>query len=145
MRKKIGGRKVLGHTVEMKNKSQRPPTRSKLPVLRQLCHLIPPHLVGQLARDLGTEKLARTFSHWSHVVALLYAQLVHAISLDDVCDSLRLHSGPLSALRGATPPSKNGLSDASKARVFPTREAHHWPTHLVGCTHDSHVGKLRIK
>ena len=83
----------------MKNKAKRPPTRSKLPVLRQLCHLIPPHLVAQLARDLGVEKLARTFSHWSHVVALLYAQLVHAISLNDVCDSLRLHSGPLSALR----------------------------------------------
>jgi Domain of unknown function (DUF4372) len=103
LRKKVGGREIPGHTVGMKKKTQRPPTPSKLPVLRQLCHLIPPHLVAQLARDLGADKLARSFSHWSHVVALLYAQLVHAISLNDVCDSLRLHSGPLSGLRGATP------------------------------------------
>ena len=110
----------------MKNKSQRPPTRSKLPVLRQLCHLIPPHLVSQLARDLGAEKLARTFSHWSHVVALLYAQLVHAISLNDVCDSLRLHSGPLSSVRGATPPSKNGFSHANRERDPALAEALFW-------------------
>lgn len=118
----------------MKKKSQRPPTRSKLPVLRQLCHLIPPHLVAQLARDLGAEKLARTFSHWSHVVALLYAQLVHSISLNDVCDSLRLHSGPLSALRGATTPSKNGLSHANKERDPALAEALFWKmlAHLRG-------------
>ncbi len=126
MKKKIGGRRVLGHTVEMKKQTKRPPTRSKLPVLRQLCHLIPPHLVAQLARDLGGEKLARTFSHWSHVVALLYAQLVHAISLNDVCDSLRLHSGPLSTLRGATPPSKNGLSHANKERDPALAQALFW-------------------
>ena len=30
--------------------------------------------------------------------------------------ALRLHSGPLSALRGATPPSKNGLSTANRER-----------------------------
>ena len=126
MRKKVGGRQVPGHTVGMTKKSPRPPTRSKLSVLRQLCHHIPPHLVAQLARDLGTEKLARTCSHWSHVVALLYAQLVHAISLNDVCDSLRLHSGPLSALRGAKPPSKNGLSHANKERDPALAEALFW-------------------
>ena len=118
----------------MKKKSQRPPTRSKLPVLRQLCHLIPPHLVAQLARDLGAEKLARSFSHWSQVVALLYAQLTHAISLNDVCDGLRLHSGPLSAVRGATPPSKNGLSHANKERDPALAEALFWKmlAHLRG-------------
>jgi hypothetical protein len=26
-----------------------------------------------------------------------------------VCDALHLHSGPLSAIRGATPPSRNGF------------------------------------
>ena len=59
MRKKVGGRRIPGHTVEMKKKAQRPPTRSKLPVLRQLCHLIPPHLVAQLARDLGVRFFLR--------------------------------------------------------------------------------------
>ena len=70
----------------------------------------------KLARETGVDKACRTFSAWSHVVAMLYAQLTHSIGLNDVCDALRLHSGPLSALRGATPPSRNGLSHAGKER-----------------------------
>ena len=92
------------------------PTASKLTVLRQLCNLIPPHLVPKLARETGVDCMARSFSAWSHVVSMLFAQLTHAIGLNDVCDALRLHSGPLSALRGATPPSRNNLSHANKRR-----------------------------
>jgi hypothetical protein len=100
----------------MTKQTTRKPTRSSFTLLRQLCNLIPPHLVPQLARDTGVADKARTFTPWSHVVSLLYAQLTHAIGLNDVCDGLRLHSGPLSALRGATPPSKNGLSTANRVR-----------------------------
>ncbi len=85
-------------------------------VLRQICNLIPPFLVSRLARQTGVNKRARKFSPWSHVVAMLYAQLTHAISLNDVCDALRLSSGPLSAIRGALAPSSNALSHANKVR-----------------------------
>ena len=100
----------------MKIKTCYKPTAGKLSILRQLCNLIPPHLVPKLARDTGVEDHARSFSPWSHVVSLLYAQLTHALGLNDVCDALRLHSGPLSALRGATPPAKNTLSHANRTR-----------------------------
>ena len=93
----------------MKKQTQRKPTRAKCSLLRQLCNLIPNHLVPQLARTHAVEKRSRTFLPWSHVVSLIYAQLTHALSLNDVCDALRLHAGPLSAIRGATPPSKNAL------------------------------------
>jgi hypothetical protein len=73
-------------------------------------------LVPKLARETGVDEKARTFSPWSHVVALMYAQLTHAIGLNDVCDGLSLHSGPLSALRGATPARRNTLSHANKHR-----------------------------
>ena len=53
---------------------------------------------------------------WSHVVSLLYAQITHSLGRNDVCDALRLHSGPLSALRGATLPPKNTLSYANRTR-----------------------------
>ena len=92
------------------------PTRSSFTLLRQLCNLIPNHLVPQLARDTGVDAQARTFRPWSHVVSLLYAQLTHALSLNDVCDALRLHAGPLSAIRAATPASKNALSHANRQR-----------------------------
>ena len=51
------------------------PAREKLPVLTQLCKLIPSHLTASLAKKHGIDKQARTFSAWSHVVSLLFAQL----------------------------------------------------------------------
>lgn len=104
------------------------PSGAKFSVLRQLCNLIPNHLVPKLARQNGVEPLCRSFSAWSHVVALLYAQLTHAIGLNDVCDALRVHSGPLSAIRGATAPSRNGLSHANKMRPALLAQALFWAT-----------------
>ena len=112
----------------MKNKSRSTPTRCKLCVFRQLCNLIPAHLVSQLARATGAEQMSRSFTAWSHVVSLLFAQFTPAIGLNDVCDSLRLHSGPLSALRGATPPSRNNLSHANKVRPAARAEQLFWKT-----------------
>jgi len=70
--------------------------------------------------------MARSFSPWSHVVSMLFAQLTHAIGLNDVCDALRLHSGPLSVLRGATAPSRNNLSHANKRRDAALAEGLFW-------------------
>src|SRR5262245_7225770 len=110
----------------MKNKKHSRPIRSKLCVLRQLCNLIPAHLVSQIARETGAQDRARTFSPWSHVVSMLFAQLTHAIGLNDVCDSLRLCSGSLSTIRGATPPSRNNLSHANKVRPVAMAERLFW-------------------
>lgn len=116
-------------------KNTKLPTPSTLSVLRQLCNYIPPHLVPQLARDRGVDERARTFSPWSHVVSLCYAQLTHSIGLNDVCDGLQLNSGPLSALRGATPPSRNNLSHANRVRDAQMAEDLFWAVL-------DHLGKL---
>ena len=110
----------------MNNQTQRKPTRSSFTLLRQLCNLIPNHQVPQLAREHGVAEKSRTFRPWSHVVSLIYAQLTHALGLNDVCDALRLHAGPLSAIRGATPPSKNALSHANRERNPAMAEALFW-------------------
>ncbi len=59
-------------------------------------------------------------------MALLYAQMSHALSLNDVCDALRLWATPLRALRGATPPSRNALSHANKIRDCRLAEQLFW-------------------
>jgi hypothetical protein len=100
----------------MKNQTRHKPTASKFSLLRKLGNFIPPHLVPRLARETGVEDQARAFSPWSHVVSPRYAQLTHSLGLNEVCDALRLHSGSLSALRGATPPPKNTLSHANRRR-----------------------------
>lgn len=99
---------------------------AKPTVLRQLIELIPAYLVPKLARAYGVDEQARTFSPWSHVVTLLYAQLYHALSLNDGCDGLRAWMTPLRALRGATPPSRNALSHANKIRSCAMAEALFW-------------------
>ena len=119
----------------MKNKNKHVPAPSKLNLLRQICNFIPDFLVPKLARETGVEKKVRSFSAWSHVVTLLYAQLTHCIGLNDVCDALGLHSGPLSSLRGATPPSRNNLSHANKVRPAEMAEKLFWAVF-------AHLGQL---
>lgn len=82
----------------------------------------------KLARETGVEEKARTFLPWSHLLSLMFAQLTHAIGLNDVCDSLQMNAGPLSAIRGATPPSKNNLSHANRVRSAELAEQTFWKT-----------------
>ena len=102
------------------------PSRSQFAVLRQICNLIPSYLVPKLARETGVDKKVRTFSPWSHLVSLIYAQLTHAIGLNDICDGLRLHSGLLVTLRGASAPSRNNLSHSNKERDASLAEKIFW-------------------
>jgi hypothetical protein len=92
------------------------PAKHNYTVLNQICQHIPAHLVAKLSRDYGVDKQARGFSPWSHVVAMLHVHLAHSLSLNDVADTLRNHSGVLTTIRRATPPSRNGLSHANRVR-----------------------------
>ena len=109
---------------KMKNKPK--PTRHNPVVLNQLCKLIPVGMVRKLAEKYGVDKKSRTFSPWSHVVTLLFAQLTHAIGLNDVCDALRHHTAKLFTIRGAGVPSRNALSHANKTRNADMMEALFW-------------------
>jgi len=95
-------------------------------IFRQVCELIPSHLVPKLARDHDVK--SRTFNPWSHVVSLLHAQFTHAIGLNDVSDSLQVNRSLLASIRGATPPSRNGLSNANRTRNSEMAESLFWST-----------------
>ena len=56
------------------NKKPTVPAPSKLNLLRQICNFIPEFLVVKIALETKVAEKARTFSPWSHVVALVYAQ-----------------------------------------------------------------------
>lgn len=114
--------------MKTKHRHQKP-TRSKFAILRQLCNLIPSHLVPKLARETGVDEQARTYLPWSHIVTLLFAQLTHSLGLNDVCDALNLHSGLLSTIRGASAPSRNNLSHANRERSPAMAEKLFW--HLL--------------
>lgn len=102
--------------------------RHQFSILKQICEFIPGHLVQKLAREHGVDKKCRKFDPWSHVVSLVHAQIAHSMSLNDVCDTLRNHSGVLTTIRKAVPPSRNGLSHANKERNADMAEALFWET-----------------
>src|SRR3989339_640333 len=104
------------------------PSKHKMTVLAQIFKLIPGNLIPKLAREHGVEKRSRTFSPVSHVLALMFGQLSHALGLNDVCDTLRNHSGVLSTIREATPPSRNGFSHANRNRNADMAESLFWKT-----------------
>ena len=102
------------------------PSKHSLSVLGQLFKLIPRNLIPKLANEYGVSKKSRGFSPTSHVLALMFGQLSHAISLNDICDCLKHHSGALSHIREARPPSKNGLSNANRVRNADMAESLFW-------------------
>ena len=53
---------------------------------------------------------------------MIYSQLTHALSLNDVCDGMKNHHGILSQIRDCVPPSRNGLAHANKNRPAATAE-----------------------
>jgi len=63
------------------------PAGSQCAIFRQVCELIPSHLVAKLARKHGIE--SRGITPWSHVVSMLYAQFTHSLGLNDVVNALR--------------------------------------------------------
>lgn len=102
------------------------PAKSKYTIVAQVCKYIPRNIVSTLAKKHGIDKQARTFSPWSHVVSMVFSQIAHSLSLNDVADTMSVHRGVLSTIRGATPPSRNNLSHANKVRDATMAEDLFW-------------------
>jgi len=102
------------------------PAKRQFSILKQVCELIPRNMVSKLAKKYGVDKQSRTFTPWSHVVSMIFAQLSHALSLNDIADALSNHKGVLTGMRRAVSPSRNGLSHANKNRNSDMAEALFW-------------------
>ena len=98
--------------------------KHKFSILKQVCEHIPRNLVPKLSKKHDVP--SRSFSPWSHLVCLIHCQLSHSVSLNDICDCLQHHSGDLLTIRGATPPSRNGLSYANRTRNADMAEELFW-------------------
>jgi len=82
-------------------------TRSNVVVLKQILNHIPLGLINRHARETGVDAKARTFSVVSHLATMLFAQLSHAIGLNDVCDWLRLKAAALALRRHPAIPQQS--------------------------------------
>ena len=93
-------------------------------VLGQIVKHIPAKLIEKLQAKYGIQ--TRSFTATSHVVAMIFAQLSHALSLNDICDCLRFHKGYLAQIRDCVPPSRNGLAHANATRDAALAEELFW-------------------
>ena len=100
------------------------PTRIQHTVFRQLCNLIPEHMIPVLAREFKID--ARGFSETSHVLSLIYGHASHALSLNDICDALSVHETEFLRVRGASAPARNTFSNANRTRDPAVAEALYW-------------------
>ena len=57
----------------------------------QLLQFIPQGIVQAAAWEHGVDTVARCYSVWSHLAAMVFVQLAHAFSLHDVCGLLGLN------------------------------------------------------
>jgi hypothetical protein len=103
---------------------------------------IPRDLIHRSARETGVDTKARSYSVLSHLGTMIFVQLAHALSLNDVCDWLRLKARAIAAF-GLTPPSRNNLSNSNKVRDAKFPELVFWRTlaHLHRC--DASFGRCR--
>jgi hypothetical protein len=74
------------------------PDRGSAIALKRILKLIPPGLITRHARETGVADKSRSFSVVSHLAAMLFAQLSHAMGLNDVCDWLRLKAKALARI-----------------------------------------------
>ena len=95
-----------------------------LAVLGQIVKHIPGKLIEKL--KIKHKIQTRAFSATSHVVAMIFAQLSHALSLNDICDCLRFHKGYLAQIRDCVPQSRNGLAHANATRDAGLAEELFW-------------------
>jgi hypothetical protein len=114
----------------MKNQSRthnNPPSRHHYAVLGQMLKLIPAPIINAAQKASGSSLEARSFSTLSHLAAMVFAQIVHALSLNDLCDWLRFKRRSIAPLH-LTPPSRNNLSHANKKRCASFIENVFWQT-----------------
>lgn len=119
------------------------PAGNSLPVLRQICNLVPQPVFNERCVEYGFD--TRSYSEWSHLVTMLYAHLSRANSLNDVCDGLRMHAAVLACVKGATPPSKNNLSNCNKTRNTDFMEALYWRTMEFLCRTNGGFGSSKCR
>ena len=103
------------------------PARHHINVLAQLLKYIPCSIVNAAAIEQGIEAKSRTFRVFCNMSAMIFVQLAHALSLNDVCDWLRLKARAIAGT-GITPPARNTVSHANRNRDAAFVETVFWNT-----------------
>lgn len=92
----------------------------------QILQKIPRDVFEGLVQKYGSERYAKGFSSWTHLVAMLFSQLAHADSLREICNGLACCEGKLAHLGIRDTPCRSTLSYANNHRPAAMYEALFW-------------------
>jgi Transposase DDE domain/Domain of unknown function (DUF4372) len=85
-------------------------------VLYQLLQQVPWQQFAELSAEPAYAAKVRGFTAESHLVALVFAQLIGATSLREIALAMKSQARRLAALAGVTPAPRSTLSEANRAR-----------------------------
>ena len=109
-----------------------PATRTVYTIWKQIASLIPDQIVIESAKE--AKVLSRSFTPWSHLLALIFQQITKTESLNGVCDTAKAFGKEWTRMRGAQIPHRNTFSNANRKRNSKMAENVFWRMfeHLKG-------------
>lgn len=89
---------------------------AKITLFAQVIQKLPKELVKSLAKKHGTDKYAKGFNTWSHLVSMIFCQFADCVSLREISNGLHSANGNLNHLGILRAPSKSNLAYRNEHR-----------------------------
>lgn len=94
----------------------KPSFMARITLFAQVIRLLPKELIKSLVKKHGTDKHAKGFSTWSHLVSMIFCQFADCVSLREISNGLRSANGNLNHLGILRAPSKSNLAYQNEKR-----------------------------
>lgn len=89
---------------------------AKITLFAQVIQKLPKDLIKSLVRKHGTDKHAKGFNTWSHLVSMIFCQFADCVSLREISNGLHSANGNLNHLGIPRAPSKSNLAYQNEHR-----------------------------
>ena len=89
---------------------------TKITLFSQVIQKLPKELIKSLIKKHGTDKYAKGFTTWSHLVSMIFCQFADCVSLREISNGLHSANGNLNHLGILRAPSKSNLAYQNEKR-----------------------------
>ena len=89
---------------------------AKITLFAQIIQKIPRGIVKQIVKEYDTDKHAKGFNSWSHLVSMVFCQFANCVSLREISNGLKSATGNLNHLGITRAPSKSNLAYQNEHR-----------------------------
>lgn len=89
---------------------------AKITLFAQVIQLLPKEIIKSLSRKHGTDRHAKGFNSWSHLISMIFCQFADCVSLREISNGLHSANGNLNHLGITRAPSKSTLSYQNEHR-----------------------------